>query len=273
MTATTGSGGLTGLDTSVSASSSATTTTGADPTTGALETSDGGTTMQVSTDPTGLETSSTGEAADGLLLWYDFEDPDAPFADASGQGRHGECGDPRSCPTMVAGAVGMAAHFDGTSQWGQLAHDPGLETLDGLSVAVWIAMDTVTAENWQAAVAKPIGADYWNSWEVGVETNADLWGGIHDGTMGAWCTATWPDVDTWHHVAMTWNGAQIELYLDGELTQVTAGTTIAFDDHPLMIGADIDLETLAVFLAGSLDELRVYDHPLSAAEIATLAAR
>jgi hypothetical protein len=76
----------------------------------------------------------------------------------------------------------------------------------------------------------------------------------------------------WHHLVAQKVGGRLELYLDGEAD----GTTRADPDEattacPLMVGRlkrgpQPDLYQVRPFV-GRLDELAVYDHPLSLDEI------
>ena len=73
----------------------------------------------------------------------------------------------------------------------------------------------------------------------------------------------------WHHVASTYDGQKIRQYLDGApVDSVAFNYTMVADTRPLLIGADTP-GTFEVF-NGKMDDVRIYDRALSAAEIATL---
>ena len=87
-------------------------------------------------------------------------------------------------------------------------------------------------------------------------------------------TATVP-TDVWTHVAATYNGAKLVLYIDGVRSgslNVT-GDTCA-NDEPLAIGAkDAPAKgILEAFWDGQLDEIRIYSRALRGQRIARLAA-
>lgn len=74
----------------------------------------------------------------------------------------------------------------------------------------------------------------------------------------------------WHHVALTFDGASLKLYVDGALDGETAtDATPRYDSiQHFGIGAAFNSTGVAAGrFAGAIDEVRVYDRALSAAEI------
>lgn len=67
--------------------------------------------------------------------------------------------------------------------------------------------------------------------------------------------------DTWHHVAGTYDGSNIRMYLDGVIQMTTPFTGIRTDGV---------LEMLGYSTATTMDELRIHDVALSQAEIQAL---
>ena len=81
-------------------------------------------------------------------------------------------------------------------------------------------------------------------------------------------TSLFPTDGTWMHIAATYDGATIRLYINGiEEGSLVASITIATNDLPLAIGAQSDGIR---FFQGALDQVRVYNRALSAEEIAGL---
>ncbi|MCA9679730.1 MAG: metallophosphoesterase, partial [Myxococcales bacterium] len=81
-------------------------------------------------------------------------------------------------------------------------------------------------------------------------------------------TAVAPGV--WHHVAMTFDGAALRVYLDGELDGETATTAMPRADsiHPFAIGGAVASDgTVHGHLAGALDEVRVWGYARTADEL------
>lgn len=74
----------------------------------------------------------------------------------------------------------------------------------------------------------------------------------------------------WHHAAVTYDGSVFKLYLDGLLqTEQTIGRQPASGSTvPLAMGSAINSQNVAAgFFHGALDEVRIWDHARSAADI------
>ena len=71
--------------------------------------------------------------------------------------------------------------------------------------------------------------------------------------------------DTWHHVALTYDGKVITLYVDGKKeSEQTPTGPLATNDHDLWIGG----RASGVVATGAIDEVKFYNRALAADEIA-----
>ena len=74
--------------------------------------------------------------------------------------------------------------------------------------------------------------------------------------------------DAWHHVALTYDGKAVKLYVDGKgEDEQAAGGPLAVNKHDLWIGGRPE----GVVATGLIDEVRFYTRALTGAEIAALA--
>lgn len=72
--------------------------------------------------------------------------------------------------------------------------------------------------------------------------------------------------NTWSHVAFTWDGAVRRLYVNGrQVAQAPLTGAAAKSAGPLRIGGD---PTHSEWFRGRIDDLRIYNRALSAAEVA-----
>src|SRR5690606_16948758 len=78
------------------------------------------------------------------------------------------------------------------------------------------------------------------------------------------------DGNTWVHLAATYDGETMRVYVDGEEDNSRAfeRTAIASNGSPLAIGRDLGG---AGSFTGALDDVRIYNAALAAADIAQLA--
>ena len=74
--------------------------------------------------------------------------------------------------------------------------------------------------------------------------------------------------DKWHHVALTYDGKIVTLYVDGKKeSTVTPAGPLAKNKHDLWIGGRPE----GVVATGAIDDVRFYTRALSAKEVAALA--
>ncbi len=76
--------------------------------------------------------------------------------------------------------------------------------------------------------------------------------------------------ETWHHIAMTYDGSQVRVYIDGSLDHSSglAAGAIADNDLNVFIGG---MPGSGWNFKGNIDEVRIYNRALAASEIASLA--
>ena len=74
--------------------------------------------------------------------------------------------------------------------------------------------------------------------------------------------------EKWHHVAVTYNGSAVSLYVDGKEIGKLATNNATIDNNstqPLRIGANsLNIDK---FFTGDIDEIRVWDRPLTLSEV------
>ncbi|MBK8239982.1 MAG: LamG domain-containing protein [Deltaproteobacteria bacterium] len=259
-----------------SASSGASTLTSVTP----IETSSGSDTTSTgasssSTDATtGTGDESTGgPLPDGLVLWYRFDEASFDGLVIDATGKHGGTCEGVACPMATTGVHGGAAAFDGVDDVLQIADDPELHLEAGWTLATWARIPDAAA--FRCIIAKPLAMDTnADSFELAREDSGLAFAAVADTpTTGIFASAAWPVAGaTWVHVASTWDGAALTLYVAGAAAAVTdTPSSTAFTELDVFVGASLDEGVFTNFLAGDLDDLQIYARPLAAAEIAALA--
>jgi len=177
----------------------------------------------------------------------------------------------------VLGYVDKAVRFDTPGERIVVGPiDPTAGT-DAMTLAAWInweGLDHSTSQ--QGIIGKRLGWDpgtgikwFWQTNPAGALLFRADW--ANGGGTGLWWgnTDLVPYVNEWIHVALTWdNGAAIQ-YINGEEVErgnVTFQDTA--DDTPVTIGC-VDSTNNETFV-GSIDEVRIYNHALTPAEIQTI---
>jgi hypothetical protein len=189
-----------------------------------------------------------------------------------------------ACPIATAGARGRGFLFSGVEQL-QVDWTSDLDGRLGYTIAVWARLDRVPAP-YACAFAEPNNTDagdgdsfalcadsndeiYVYATSAMADPEATLMGGPHARI----------DLDSWHHLAATWNpvlGRRI-LYVDGGSVAVeTGGPALTFDKGALVVGADLVFSNGSgkdmYHWRGALDDLMFFPSALSDTEIQQLAA-
>src|SRR5205823_2436450 len=139
--------------------------------------------------------------------------------------------------------VGQAFSFNGTSAYVSAPDNASLH-LSALTIEGWFFLTGGTGI--RTIVAKTAGASFSNSFVVYIAANGAISGGYGDtSSLDAFSTSTVPTTNAWHHFAYTYDGSTQAIYLDGGVAGTAAATpAIGYDTHPLLIGADIDNQSL-----------------------------
>lgn len=202
-----------------------------------------------------------------LILRYSFDDASAPGADSSGYGRNGTL---VGNAALGAGRSGTGLVLDGTSSYVELPS--GItDGLHEITVTAWVNM--AQARPW--ARIFDFGGDAGFTYLAADRGDGMLQYSIFAGA-GNEGIVNGPAVPTgaWKHVALTARGNDMRVYFDG----VEASNQLTVPVAPAAIGANVQGNWIGKsrfpdpFLAGSIDDFRIYDRVLSQAEIQALAA-
>lgn len=213
-------------------------------------------------------------APDGLVAFYDMETfvsggagSSSLLIDATGRAHMGTCAGTR-CPAYTAGHTGMGLTFDGVDDRIDIANAPDLDTRARFTIAVWVNVPGAPLD-FSCLVNKIFGSTNGDSYQLCVTPDAAMYFGLNGGLVQS-ATLT-IDPTNWHHVAASWDGAAMALYIDGGLSGTTPLISDAFDAGELVLGIDVDNGTTIAPFTGTLDDVRIYERVLSPAEIAALA--
>jgi hypothetical protein len=169
------------------------------------------------------------------------------------------------CPTRTAGPHGMAAVFTG-QECLQIPFSPELQ------------LSNFTAAAWVQAGSNPMDADVFsrpldgmttsqNSFEIFLEASTGYWQFV----LGTSTSGSPAGSAGWHHLAMTFGGGMLTIYLDGVFQQLSSGLAVTYGSDPLFVGCDLDNNVGLAKFTGQIDDVRLYSRALTATEISLLA--
>lgn len=202
---------------------------------------------------------STMSFTDGLVAHYTF---DGDANDDSGNGNNGVIHG--VTPTNDRhGNVDGAYHFDGTAAYIEVLDSDSLRQVgQTVTLSAWVKIDGWYS-GWASILCK--GASGGQP-RVQINNNG-RW--QFDSQANEILASQSPHLNSWCHVAVTYTPTQLSAYLNGELigTKVPAASLVG-KQEPLYIG--IDPNGNVEYLKGDMDEVRVYNRALSAAEVRAL---
>jgi glucose/arabinose dehydrogenase len=168
--------------------------------------------------------------------------------------------------TWTSGHVGGAIALDGSTGYLRASHAVSLGP-NRLTLAAWANADTWAGGNRRIMQKGTADNQYRFTAEGGV-LKFHLFG-VTNGTV---FTAL-PSEDVWHHVAATYDGASVRIYVDGALAaQQAASGNIGFTADALYVGTKRATASPGDFFDGVMDDVRVYNRALPSDEIAALVA-
>jgi len=216
------------------------------------------------------------DPAAGLISYFTFDDPSGSVAsNAKDSSKNAKC--VGTC-TRPAGQLGLAFAIRNNvspTDWVELPTGV-FSGRSAVTLSVWLR-DLSTARN----VAPLFHFSLGESEAIflipddknGSATGAHL-RGVHTGTpfVDLWSATPVLTDKVWHHLAFSWNSASIDLYIDGKSVGSTANPKVLPSQlgatSPNYLGRLPDDTSLALF--GEVDDLRIYDRVLSAAQVALL---
>jgi PKD repeat protein len=203
-------------------------------------------------------TISVANSLTSLVAAYGFEEGSGDVvSDASGRGNWGNIND---ATWISSGKFGKALEFDGISAFVTINDSPSLDLSSNLTLEAWV-YPTDQSEGWQDIIFKEPDLYYLegSSGDTGTPTTG---GTYASGPLFA--PAPLP-VNAWSHLAATYDGATLVLYVNGAPVASRPETgPIETSSSPLTIGGDA---LYGQYWKGRIDEVRLYNRALTPSEI------
>lgn len=206
------------------------------------------------------------ETAEGLVAWWCFEEGAGnTIVDQSG---HGWDGILHGNGAWTQGRAGKALRLDGSTVV-DLGSPPAFRMEKAFTLEAWILPDEWIPGTFHGVAAKmPDAAPYagWALYHAGYNDMFQVAANL-SGVDTRLATAP-PHEGRWHHVAVSFDGETLRLYVDGE----SAGTrkqkgALAVNDEPLLLGRLYKNRPETGF-KGLIDEVRLWNRALTGEELA-----
>ena len=198
----------------------------------------------------------------GLVGAWGFDEASGPSAaDASGRGNAGTIA---GATRTASGRFGGALTFDGVNDLVTVPDAASLDLTTGMTLEAWVN-PTALGTAWRTAMLKERGSGlaYALYAHDGAGHNAGY--AFTGAERGVASPAALP-LNAWTHVATTYDGTTLRQYVGGvQVASTAVSGALTVSTGALRFGGN---NVWGEWFAGRLDELRVYNRALTAAEVA-----
>jgi hypothetical protein len=182
--------------------------------------------------------------------------------DVSGDENHGTV----LGPTWTAGRVGGALEFDGVDDSVAFPDSPELNP-NRITLMAWVKIYSFPAE-YPRVISKDKGE---KAYQLAAHRNGkpffrvqvgDVWyGGDFDASLS---------LNAWYHLAGVYDGASLKAYINGVKDSKTYGVVGKIDADSSALGVGGRADTAEYPFHGLIDDVRIYNRPLSEEEILSI---
>jgi hypothetical protein len=190
---------------------------------------------------------------------YSFnEGTGTTVADSSGNGNNGTIA---NAAWTSSGKYGNALVFNGSNALVTIADAASLHLTTAMTLEAWVNPSTVSSA-WRDVIYK--GNDNYYL-EGSTPSSLPATGGTFGTTGENVYGTTALTANSWAHLAATYDGATLQLYVNGtQIASVARTGSLATSTNPLQIGGD---SIYGQYFTGAVDEIRVYSVALTQAQI------
>ena len=175
--------------------------------------------------------------------------------------------------TWTDGMISGALLLDGEGDYVNCGIDNVFNITARVTLAAWILPDAEFAyPDWSGIIMR--GGPNLDTFAFYYHGPTARLGFKTTGTTGSeWMASDATDLlnGEWHHVAAVYDGAAKTIYMDGmAVTTASSSGPIATSDGNVLLGAGRDLDPPTHYLAGKIDDARIYERALPIDDLALL---
>jgi hypothetical protein len=198
-------------------------------------------------------------AGPGLVAAYGFDTASSSASDSSGNANHGSVS---GSSWTSGGRYGGALSFDGVNDWVTIPHSPSLNASNAITFEAWVK--PASTRSWQTVALKESSPGHvYALYSVGGAAGPEAQ--VVTGALRAARATQTLAAGVWTHLAMTYDSSRLRIYVNGDqAVSVQVSGAIPGSTGALRLGGNA---VWGEWFSGSIDEVRVYDRALSAAEL------
>jgi hypothetical protein len=211
---------------------------------------------------------ASGADANGLVAHWKLDETSGTIAgDSSGNGHDGILGGGLSFDNdSIPGPSGNALHFDGSNDY---INVPTISApTNAFTIALWFrpdsdldaSSDRMELLHWADPIQRPhLTFSFLDDGGIALHVRVD--GELHNDVRAT--PDSWPGL-TWYHMAITFDGIDFKVYLDGQLDGTASHPGTLDPTSNLYIGRH---KMSRSHWDGAMDDVRIYSTGLSAEQI------
>jgi glucose/arabinose dehydrogenase/PKD repeat protein len=165
----------------------------------------------------------------------------------------------------TSGKLGGGLTFDGVNDYVSIPDANVLDPAAAGTIAAWV---NPAGSGWRTIIAKGTSSDAANAYAAEISPANRVQCAIGNGATYnfALSTATLA-ANIWYHVACVWNGASLQVFINGAASGSVAQTITPYNNsQPVQLGRWGSSD----YLRGTLDEVRMYRRALVASDLTEL---
>ena len=175
--------------------------------------------------------------------------------------------------SFTTGKIHQAFNFDGTNDYVVISHSNELEPTSAITIEAWIKASTLGGfrcilTNSDHATTEGYSLCLDDAGLISFRMGTGF-GSVNYYAMGKKVLKD----NLWHHVAATYDGSTMRVYVDGvdnTQTPISLNQNIVYNNRQTNIGADSFGIYVDRFFSGQIDEMALYNRVLSASEIKSI---
>ena len=196
-----------------------------------------------------------------VAAWAFNQGSGSTVANSAGTGNGGTI----SGATWTTGQFGGALSFDGIDDLITVNDANSLDLTNGMTLEAWVKPTALADFSTVVMKERTNGLSYAMYASNGANSPPTVY--INEGSDRSATGALLLPLNSWSHLAATYDGSTINLYVNGNLaSSATGGGSLATSTGALRIGGNT---VWGEYFKGLIDEVRVYNRALSPSEIQT----